>query len=1514
MGVQGLWQLIHPVARPIKLETLEGKRLAIDSSIWLYHFQMAMRDREGRTLSNAHILGFLWRILKLLFHGIRPVFVFDGGAPVMKRKTLANRKTRRQGAKESHARTAEKLLAAQLRQAAVKHISEGQSTRSSDRQQQSDDQGLADNTVYFDDLDQGRPQPLNVTDLSASGPASAAYSNVYSSASASNSQEKPKKPDYHRDPYQLPALERELHTMSAVNGRKGQRTDYRFATESELRQVMSSIAPEDLDTEYELFQSLPPELQYELVGDLRAQSRMTSYKRLQSMLASAPTPIDFSRAQIAGLKTRNDLTQKVLTVTDEIGSANIKVPIRIASERNKEYVLVRNPGSAGGFVLGVRDAGTSKEKAITVEDDDDQPKGALADDDVVTVSDSDAELEMDTVEIPEAPGSATGPSNVDPEAVALRKEADPLKRKEKALEILEARARLHKRQLRKEAGLVDNEDDDDQTLALRNSRARSGDQPLFMKRLGKKRDSAPIDLASDDDSDDDGRLSAISLHHTDSEIGADEAEDLSRALEESRQDSNFDVPTSNHDQISSHTRPLYGIGLQSRGGEPVSLHSAMRSGSYASSDLDRISKPNTAPQTSTATIESLKEVLPLINTSTDSQVLGELSDTDFEDVNVDPPEPIKKVIPASGSGSSMTKTESAEAKAGSNRMEELANLLRAQKNGETSPPVAPPPRKSLAGSLRAARLMDSAPVADSKVEEDSAFKPVGNSPPVSLAKAGPGIQKPSPPLESQIKLEPGTDAVKANDLSETRVSEEVKAVPQGPEHETIRADSERRELWEPLLNLSTTSSEKTESPEQEHYSSETIAEVMSTPKAPLSSLAEEGSNLSQSQAGRVRRDSPPTIVISTSPAESPEAALHPAPESDSGQDEGEVGLARDERQSVEPALLPNDQDHTAASSSQMPTSETKSTVEDLPAMEAEKDAPLPRTSDSHDSDDGTPIEWSPSPSPEPVAVGADGFPLPTAEELEAMDAEDEEEIARLNADQNEFAAFLSATKGRSLLDVQQEVEEEVNALRAEHANSRRSEEDITRQMAQEIQMMLRLFGLPYITAPMEAEAQCAELVSRRLVDGIITDDSDVFLFGGTRIYKNMFNNNKVVECFLLSDMQRELGLDREKLVRLAYYLGSDYTDGLPGVGPVLAMELLALFPGEDGLLKFRDWWLKVQMGRDTHEDTRGKTMRRIKKSLRNKVHLAPSWPEPEVLDAYYQPRVDESDEPFQWGLPDLDSLRTFLGEYLHWPASKTDQYLLPIIEKQNQRSRARGNQSTLDRNGFFDTTAGLGVYAGRKKPTYGSNRLQEVVNGFRAATKARTEARKRRAPDEATSSEDESSDGIEIVDSTASRTVPEELLGKEMGKRRPVVRRQDAQDVPISDKARAAELDAAVEALEGSRPTPSRGRGKGRGAGRCRGGGRASERGQKRARAGSSSSSADEWRPAPSTGADRGRGRGRGQGRGRGRGKTTGSKAALHAARNMSLDDVGQLPPSRSPSVGPAAMSRRSSSTSSSAR
>jgi len=211
---------------------------------------------------------------------------------------------------------------------------------------------------------------------------------------------------------------------------------------------------------------------------------------------------------------------------------------------------------------------------------------------------------------------------------------------------------------------------------------------------------------------------------------------------------------------------------------------------------------------------------------------------------------------------------------------------------------------------------------------------------------------------------------------------------------------------------------------------------------------------------------------------------------------------------------------------------------------------------------------------------------------------------------------------------------------------------------------------------MEAEAQCATLVELGLVEGIITDDSDVFLFGGARVYKNMFNQSKTVECFFLADFAREIGIDREKLVQLAYLLGSDYVEGLPGVGPVVAMELLKEFPESDSLHRFNDWWQRVQSGRDKPEESQSKFRRRFvsccillrttlefirdvhtprKKGsrpftypmsgrillwcVRKTSFTAPLATDDVQRDAYFHPTIDDSEEPFKWGLPDLDGLR-----------------------------------------------------------------------------------------------------------------------------------------------------------------------------------------------------------------------------------------------------------------------------------
>jgi DNA excision repair protein ERCC-5 len=103
--------------------------------------------------------------------------------------------------------------------------------------------------------------------------------------------------------------------------------------------------------------------------------------------------------------------------------------------------------------------------------------------------------------------------------------------------------------------------------------------------------------------------------------------------------------------------------------------------------------------------------------------------------------------------------------------------------------------------------------------------------------------------------------------------------------------------------------------------------------------------------------------------------------------------------------------------------------------------------------------------------------------------------------------------------------------------------------------LLHLFGIPYVVSPGEAEAQCAALESLNLVDGIITDDSDVWrmklnslsdftVFGGNHVIRNIFQKDKYVESYNMKDIKSEVGLDRDNLIKLALLLGSDYTEGV----------------------------------------------------------------------------------------------------------------------------------------------------------------------------------------------------------------------------------------------------------------------------------------------------------------------------------------------------------------------------------
>lgn len=73
-------------------------------SIWINQSIKGFRDKNGKAVENAHILGLFHRICKLLYYNIKPIFVFDGECPTLKSRTLSKRheKTRKALAKSKN--------------------------------------------------------------------------------------------------------------------------------------------------------------------------------------------------------------------------------------------------------------------------------------------------------------------------------------------------------------------------------------------------------------------------------------------------------------------------------------------------------------------------------------------------------------------------------------------------------------------------------------------------------------------------------------------------------------------------------------------------------------------------------------------------------------------------------------------------------------------------------------------------------------------------------------------------------------------------------------------------------------------------------------------------------------------------------------------------------------------------------------------------------------------------------------------------------------------------------------------------------------------------------------------------------------------------------------------------------------------------------------------------------------------------------------------------------------------
>jgi len=119
--------------------------------------------------------------------------------------------------------------------------------------------------------------------------------------------------------------------------------------------------------------------------------------------------------------------------------------------------------------------------------------------------------------------------------------------------------------------------------------------------------------------------------------------------------------------------------------------------------------------------------------------------------------------------------------------------------------------------------------------------------------------------------------------------------------------------------------------------------------------------------------------------------------------------------------------------------------------------------------------------------------------------------------------------------------------------------------------LLKLLGIPYVDAPSEGEAQAAYMTRKGDTDYTGSQDYDSLLFGSPALARNLTITGKKKlpgrniyidvkpEVIDLEKNLKRLKISREQLIDIAILVGTDYNEGVKGVGVKKALKYIKTY-------------------------------------------------------------------------------------------------------------------------------------------------------------------------------------------------------------------------------------------------------------------------------------------------------------------------------------------------------------------
>lgn len=117
--------------------------------------------------------------------------------------------------------------------------------------------------------------------------------------------------------------------------------------------------------------------------------------------------------------------------------------------------------------------------------------------------------------------------------------------------------------------------------------------------------------------------------------------------------------------------------------------------------------------------------------------------------------------------------------------------------------------------------------------------------------------------------------------------------------------------------------------------------------------------------------------------------------------------------------------------------------------------------------------------------------------------------------------------------------------------------------------LLDYMGIPYVQAEGEGEAQGAYMVEQGDAWAVASQDYDCLLFGAPRIVRNLTLSGGLsnLEYLELEKVLNEIDLTREQLIDVALMVGTDFNEGIHGIGAKTGLKLIRNNSLEDILVQ-----------------------------------------------------------------------------------------------------------------------------------------------------------------------------------------------------------------------------------------------------------------------------------------------------------------------------------------------------------